>query len=90
MKYIYTTLPKMRRVMRDRFKAETGLKCFRAARWLLNNCNDTQLGNVFDKAAGAETTALKARLQAKVDKLVAWQAERDQADALAASTEGGE
>lgn len=90
MKYVYTTLPRMRRVMRDRFRTETGLRCFRAARWLLENCNDTQLGNVFNKTAGAETMALKARLQAKVVKLVAWEAEKAQADALAATTEEGE
>lgn len=90
MKFIYTTLSKMRRVMRDRYKAETGLKCFRAARWLLENCNDNQLGNVFNKAAGAETDALKARLQAKVAKLVAWEAKKAEANALAATNEGGE
>lgn len=90
MKFVYTTLPRMRRVMRDRFKAETGLRCFRAARWLLNNCNDTQLANVFNKSAGAETTALKARLQAKVAKLGAWEAKKAQADALATTNEGGE
>ena len=43
MKFVYTTLPRMRRVMRDRFRAETGLRCFRAARWLLANCNDMRL-----------------------------------------------
>ena len=90
MKYVYTTLPRMRRVMRDRYRAEIGLRRLRAALWLLNNCNDTQLGNVFGKE-GAELAALKARLQNNAAKLASWEAERDQmraAELAAQSVEG--
>jgi len=92
MKYVYTTLPKMRRIIRDRYRSEAGLKRLRAARWLLENCNNTQLGNVFDLTLPAAITALKGRLQAKEARLVAW--ETKQAELAAAETaaelEGGE
>jgi len=92
MKYVYTTLPRMRRVMRDRFRSETGLRRLRAARWLLANCNDTQLGNVFNTANATETAALKVRLQSKEAKLVVWETKRDEMIAAeeAAKLEAGE
>lgn len=70
MKLTYTTMPKMRKIIRERYKNETGVRRLKAAKWLLENCTDNQLGNVFDRT-GAEITALKVRLQKKVDKLAA-------------------
>ena len=75
MKFVYTSLPKMRRFMRDRYREEHGLRRLRAARWLLENCNDTQLANVFNRTAG-EVAALKSRLQANVAKLTNWEAKK--------------
>jgi hypothetical protein len=50
----------------------------RAARWLTLNCTDAQLQNVFNLGTLAEAQALRARLDTKVLKLVAWETERDQ------------
>ena len=85
MKFQFTTMPKMRRVIRDRYRSEAGKRRLTAAKWLLENCNDTQLGNVFDLTLPADIAALKERLQNKVDKLAALEA----AEAVAAA-EGGE
>ena len=85
MKFQFTTMPKMRRVIRDRYRSEAGKRRLKAAKWLLENCNDTQLGNVFDLTLPADIAALKERLQNKVDKLAALEA----AEAVAAA-EGGE
>lgn len=76
MRFVYTSLPKMRRFMRNRYREESGLRRLRAARWLLENCNDSQLANVFNKKAG-EVATLKARLQANVGKLADWEAKRE-------------
>lgn len=86
MKFEYTTMPKMRRVMRDRFRDETGLRRLRVARWLDNNCNDTQLQNVFNYDTIAQAQALRIRLKNKVVKLEAWElkkAELELAELLA-------
>lgn len=90
MKFVYTSLPKMRRFMRNRYRAEIGLRRLRAARWLLENCNDTQLANVFNKTAG-EVATLKSRLQANVSKLADWEAKRAllaDAEAVAVAAQG--
>jgi len=79
MTFRYTTMPKMRRAVRDEFKATSGLRCCRMARWLLANCNDTQLDNIFNR----DVTALKVRLNAKVAKLTTWEAAQAAADAEA-------
>lgn len=91
MRYVYTSLPRMRRVMRDRYRDETGLRRLRAARWLLANCTNAQLGNVFGKETPVEIAALKKRLEAAVAKLVTWEAEREQmrsAEAVALAADG--
>jgi len=80
MTFRYTTMPKMRRAVRDEFKATSGLRSCRMARWLLANCTDAQLQNIFNKA---DVTALKARMESKVTKLTTWEAAQAAADAEA-------
>jgi len=70
MTFRFTTMPKMRRAVRDEYKVTNGLRCCRMARWLLANCNDSQLDNLFNR----DVTALKVRLNAKVTKLTTWEA----------------
>jgi len=88
--YVYTTLIRMRRVMRFNYRREYGLQRLRAARWLIENCTDAQLMNVFDLANLAQAAVLRTRLENKVAYLTAWeakQAELNAAEALVNSVE---
>ena len=83
MRFNFTTLPQLRREMRDRSRNETGVRRLKAAKWLDANCNDTQLGNVFNLALPADITALRTRLQTKAAKLDALIAAQQAVDAQA-------
>ncbi len=74
MKFEHTTLPELRREIRDRFRSESGVRRLKAAQWLAANCTNVQLQSVFGLATLAEAVALRTRLQAKTAKLSALRA----------------
>lgn len=63
----HSTAAQLRTALRQRFRTARGIALANLAEFCLTLTN-AQLQSLFGVAAGAETTALRARLQAKVDK----------------------
>lgn len=78
MTFTHTTLPAMRRLMRASYRSETGLRRLKAAKWLVENCTNAQLQNVFNLATPADAVALRTRLNAHVTKLATWITQQEQ------------
>lgn len=72
------TPPQMRRIVRDCYRSETGLRRLKAAKWLVENCTNAHLQNVFHLSTPAEATALRGRLETQVGKLAIWITQQDQ------------
>ena len=65
--FVHSTVGLLRTALRERFRNARGIILANLAEFCLTLTN-AQLQSLFGVSAGAETTALRARLQAKVDK----------------------
>lgn len=85
MTFLYTDMYKMRKAIKKLYKQEAGLRMEWAARWLDQNCTDAQLQTAFGYATLQEAVDLRVKLKKKIEKLTAWELERDQKNAAEAA-----